>query len=83
MSEHFSKAFLHFLQCFPSINPLIIATHIQLKYHYALYNGEKWGSKTEEKETVFRVTKASSSPGGIQVSACTIADFLASVPLLR
>ena len=55
-------------------------THVQLRYHYVLDNGEQWDSEIKAKETVFRVTKASSSPGGIQVSACTIADFLASVP---
>lgn len=80
MTECFSKAFLHFLWHFPSFNSLILATHLQFKCHCVLYNREKWDSEMKAKETVFRVTKASNSPGGIQASACTIADFLPGVP---
>lgn len=80
ITKHLSKEFIHCLRYFSSFNSLILSTHLQVRFRRVLHNREKWDSEIKAKETVFRVTKASNSPGGIQASACTIADILADVP---
>lgn len=80
ITKHLSKEFLHCLRYFSSFNSLILSTHLQVRCRRVLHNREKWDSEIKAEETVFRVTKASNSPGGIQASACTIADILANVP---
>lgn len=51
-----------------------------LRCHCALQNSNKWDFEIKAEEIIYGVPKASNSPGRIQESACTIVDFLASVP---